>query len=229
MISTFCAFFVFALAYLGLMHVIDPFPPFALIHNQHPDLKIAYQVIVIGAELSLLILLLGGCLILCVAFRNALLARRRDILFFLSGACILVGLFIGASWLARDFLAGNAVFSGIYVLIGLASALFSIILLAKGILRSEFDRTTLRLTVVATSIMLLTMLISLLGTLVWTLRLWADVPQFAIQQGITPGFAGGLGGSTGVGLAILMMAFAIGCCAWSLFRDLRTTATSALS
>ena len=121
-------------------------------------------------------------------------------------AVLLVMLVVTASIIFQGFLYGNAGFSGIYILIFLAVLIAATVLIVQGILRTEFSVKLLRYMIIPMAITGLAMGVSCIAALIWLLRLWADAPQFATSQSMGPGLAGGLGGSTGYIIIVVVMA-----------------------
>ncbi len=227
-IAVFCAFLLFALAFIALEQIVDPRALFNAVASTHADLQFAFTTIVVSAEIAFLAVIVGGLVILFVAIARAIAARRRDVLARFGSAVLLVILFVAASIIFQGFLYGNAGFSGIYILIFLAVLMAATVLIAQGILRTEFSVKLLRYMTIPLAITGLAMGISCIAALIWLLRLWADAPQFATSQSMGPGLTGGLGGSTGFAIIIVVMALTTALAIAALVRGLRTN-TAALA
>ncbi|MHB8599802.1 MAG: hypothetical protein ACYDER_23725 [Ktedonobacteraceae bacterium] len=221
-IAVFCAFLLFALAYIALQQIVDPRALFNAVASSHPDLQVSFSTIVVSAEIAFLAVVAGGLIILCVALAKAIKAGRRDVLARFGSAILLVILFVAASLIFQGFLNGNAGFSGIYILIFLAVLIAATVLIAQGILRTEFSVKLLRFMIIPMAITGLAMGVSCIAALTWLLRLWADAPQFATSQSMGPGLAGGLGGSTGFAINVVVMALTTMLAIAALVRGLRT-------
>lgn len=221
-IAVFCAFLLFALAYIALQQIVDPRALFNAVASSHPDLQVSFSTIVVSAEIAFLAVVVGGLVILCVALAKAIQAGRRDVLARFGSAILLVILFVVASLIFQGFLNGNAGFSGIYILIFLAVLIAATVLIVQGVLRTEFSVKLLRFMIIPMAITGLAMGISCIAALTWLLRLWADAPQFATSQSMGPGLAGGLGGSTGFAINVVVMALTTVLAIAALVRGLRT-------
>ncbi len=225
-IAIFCSFLLFALAFISLQQIVDPRALFNAVASSHPDLQFAFTTIVVSAEIAFLAVVVGGLVILCVAIARAITARRRDVLARFGSAILLVVLFVAASLIFQNFLYGNAGFSGIYILIFLAVLIAATVLIAQGILRTEFSVKMLRYMIIPMAITGLAMGVSCIAALIWLLRLWVDAPQFATSQSMGPGLAGGLGGSAGYAIIVVVMALTTALAIAALVRGLRTNTTS---
>lgn len=227
-IAVFCAFMFFSLAFIGLEQIVDPRALFIEAASSHTDLQISFSTIVVSAEIAFLAVAIGGLVILLTAIVKAITAKRRDVLARFGSAILLVILFAAASIIFQGFLYGNASFSGIYILVFLAVLIAATILIVQGILRTEFSVKLLRFMIIPMAITGLAMGVSCIAALTWLLRLWADDPQFAASQGMGPGLAGGLGGSTGFAIIVAVMALTAILAIAALVRGLRTN-TAALA
>lgn len=221
-IAVFCAFLLFALAFIAQQQIVDPRPLFNAVASSHADLQISFSTIVVSAEIAFLAVVVGGLVILLTAIAKAITAKRRDVLARFGSAVLLVILFVVASIIFQGFLNGNAGFSGIYILIFLAVLIAATCLIAQGVLRTEFSVRLLRLMIIPMAITGLAMGVSCVAALTWLLRLWADAPQFAASQAMGPGLAGGLGGSTGFAINVVVMALTTVLAIAALVRGLRT-------
>lgn len=221
-IVVFCAFLLFALAFVALQQIVDPRALFNAVANSHADLQIAFTTIVVSGEIAFLAVAVGGLVIFLAAIAKAIIAKRRDVLARFGSAILMVILFVSASIIFQGFLNGNAGFSGIYILIFLAVLIAATVLIVQGILRTEFSVRLLRYIIIPMAITGLAMGVSCIAALVWLLRLWADDPQFATSQSMGPGLAGGAGGSTGFAIIIVVMALTTALALAALVRGLRT-------
>ncbi len=205
-IAVFCAFLVFALAFIALQQIVDPRDLFNAVANNHSDLQVSFSAITISGEIAFLAVVVGGLIVFLTAIGKAVSAKRRDVLARFGAALGLVVLFVAASIIFQGFLYGNAAFSGIYILIFLAVLIAATVLIVQGILRTEFSVQLLRYMTIPMAIAGLAMGVCCIAALIWLLRLWADAPQFATSQEMGPGLTGGLGGSTGFAIIIVVMA-----------------------
>ena len=82
MIITLGAFIFFGVAYLFLMHVADPRPPFDAVASIHPDIGLAFAVINWSAQIALLAVVLGGVPILFSAIRRTVVEKRNPLTLF---------------------------------------------------------------------------------------------------------------------------------------------------
>ena len=221
-IAVFCAFLLFALAFIALEQIVDPRALFNAVASSHADLQVAFTTIVVSAEIAFLAMAIGGLVILLTAIAKAIMARRRDVLARFGSAILLLMLFVAASLALQGFLYGNAGFSGIYILIFLTVLIAATVLIVQGILRTEFSVRLLRFMIIPMAITGLAMGVSCIAALTWLLRLWADAPQFATSQSMGPGLAGGLGGSTGFAIIVVVMALTTALAIAALVRGLRT-------
>ncbi len=251
MIMTFAAFVFFGIAYIFLMHIIDPLAPFAALAQQHTDLKISYTAINWCADLAFLAIVPGGLPILISIVRHTLSTKRSMLALFalplkrigwLLGLTVLLEIGFIVCLIALQFLAGGAPpqnMPGSITLPALAQlgvlALFTFALLFVGttvaqvILRGELSVRMLRYTYTLMSIATLAMGTAVIATGLWLVRLWVDAPQFADSQGLgLAGLRGDIGGSEGVVVVILMMIIAVIVAAISLGRGLRVAQEAGL-
>lgn len=225
-IAVFCAFLLFALAFVALQQIVDPRDLFNAVASNHADLQVSFSTITISGEIAFLAVVMGGLIVFLTAVGKALSARRRDVLARFGGAIVLVALFVAASLIFSGFLYGNAAFSGIYILIFLAVLIAATVLIVQGILRTEFSMKLMRYMTIPMAITGLAMGVSCVAALVWLLRLWSDAPQFATSQSMGPGLMGGAGGSTGFAVIIVVMALTAALAIAALVRGLRTWNTT---
>jgi len=72
MIAAFWAFVLFGIAIIALGRITDPAAPFDAVGRVHPEVGVAYSIIVYSWEIALLAIMLGGLPILFVALKRAI-------------------------------------------------------------------------------------------------------------------------------------------------------------
>lgn len=106
-IAVFCAFVAFGIAYTFYQRdLVDPFAPFSVAGQHHPELLWSYDVIAAGAVLAFLGLVVGGAPIGLALLSRALRERRRDLLALLAvpaigGLVLVVYLALGVAGALR--------------------------------------------------------------------------------------------------------------------------------
>jgi hypothetical protein len=225
MLIIFGAFLLFALAYVAFQQIVDPREPFTQAMQSHLDLHLAFLAVVYGAELAFLAIVVGGVVIVGTAVRLALVQRQHAVLFRFGAAATLgllfVALTLGFQWAGLIYGNRNGLFQFSYLSAFLAVLVIGSILLTQGILRTEFSPALLRFALIPMLVTTLAMGVSFLGIIVWTLRLWVDAPDLASRYGLGPGLAGGLGGSFGVAIVLVIMALTTIVAALALGRSIR--------
>jgi hypothetical protein len=209
MIVTFGAFVLFGLAYLYLLRIIDPLPPFEAVGRLHPEIGLAYTLIRDSADLAFLTVVASGLLLFGLTLKQALVARQRDVLVRFGWTALTMIVFVVGTVILFELPRALVIDPWIqiaYLGFGLLCLIGSTVLVSQIILRSTWGPKIGRFVLLCMALLMLTMGVSLLATIVWIVRLWMAVPQFAASQGLDPaGLLGNLGGSTGVALVILTM------------------------
>ncbi len=250
MILTFGAFIFFGIAYIFLMHIIDPLAPFAAQAQLHSDLKISYAAINWCADIAFLAIVPGGLPILFSIVTRAQSEKHAMLALFamplkrigwLLGLAVLLEIGFIACLIALQFVASGAlpqnmpgsitapalVQLGVLALVTFVM-LFAGTAVAQVILRGDIPIRMLRYACIPMGIATLAMGIAMLATGFWLVRLWVDAPQFADSQGLgLAGLRGDIGGSEGVVVVILMMVIAVVVSAFSLRRGLHARLSSA--
>lgn len=204
------AFFAFCIAYLGLMRITDPRPPFTAMAQSHPLLGIFFAIITYGAEITVAIVVIGSIIALGAAVREALKEKRHDLLqlFIVAGAilvmCALAMIFFALSGL----LYGQAFIGSLFIFGWLFALIVSAVLMCLGILKSNMSTKLLRFASLPLLLATLSMSITFVSTLLWSIGIWLGTPQFAMSEGL---YTAGPGGGGGLVLAMVMTALAIGC------------------
>ena len=177
MIAIFCAFIVFALAWLFFARMNDPLSWWEPIVRIHPEVNVILQVIQFSGMLAFLLLLVGGLPILVAAVRNAFVAKRRDVLRLLSISAVMLLLFVVVCILV---LTNNWRFDpngGIFALIFFAVVLVVTITLSRAIIRSELSERVLRFALFPAMGVTLTMGVVLMASLIEAWLLSMDAPH----------------------------------------------------
>lgn len=177
MIAVFCAFIVFALAWLFFARMNDPLSWWEPIVRVHPEVNVLLQVIQYTGILAFLLLLVGGLPILVAAILNAFVARRRDVLRLLSISAVMLLLFVVVCILV---LTNNWRFDpngGLFALIFFATVLVVTITLSRAIVRSELSERVLRFALFPAMGVTLVMSVGLVATLIEAWLLSMDAPH----------------------------------------------------
>lgn len=249
MLITLGAFIFFAMAYLFLMQVADPRRPLDAIASAHLDIQLAFAFINWGAAIAFMAVVLGGLPILFVAVKHAIAEKRSNPLalfmlrpkqvVMLVALTLIVEVGFFAFLITAQFIAAAPSLPRQTPIVPLPPleiasqlgviTLFTFLLLAgtalitRIILRSEFSAGMLRYALIPMTITTLAMGVSFVATIVWLVRLWVDVPQFADSQGLgVAGLRGDIGGSEGVVVIVVMMALAAAVAAFACGRGLRS-------
>lgn len=217
LIITVSAFVVFGLAYLSLLRIIDPLPPFEAIGRLHPEIGLAYMLIRDSANLAFLIVVGSGLLLLGLTLKQAVVARQRDVLARFGGAgAVILAFVVGTVTLFQ--LPHSVIIAAwiqvVYLGFSLLCVLGTTILLAQIILRSTWGPRATRFALLCMALVTLAMGVALAATTLWIIRLWMVAPQFAASQGLDPAAVlGNFGGSLGVVLVVgAMLVTTVGGC-----------------
>lgn len=231
MISTMIAFLLFAVAYLGLLHVIDPLPPFLALAQQHGDLALAYSTIRNGANVTALTMAIGILIVFLAIIKQAVRGEQPIVRKLLLRALLITMLVvIGTLILLRlpQAIVIHPVMQIAIIMFWGSCLIADVIVCAQIVLHSEFHTQVLRLVMIVMAIAIIAMAVSMLATLIWIIRLWADAPAYAASQGFQAQAAFNLsfGGIDGIILAIILMFIAIVLVSFSFYRSLRAGTNS---
>jgi hypothetical protein len=210
MITIFCAFVVFGLAWLFFARMNDPLSWWEPIVRLHPEVGWVYSVIVNAGYVAFLMILLGGLPIIFVAIKQAFAARRRDVLALFGVAALMVIVFTVVVILVLTGHWGFDPNGGIFFLVFLAFLLVVTVAVARAVLRSELSERVLRFALAPYIVVTAAMGVALLATFVeaWLLSMYT--PE-AFAGTVTPDWV----------IADLMMVVAMGVAGWALWRGLR--------
>ncbi len=116
MIAAFWAFVLFSIAIIALGRIADPSAPFDAVGRVHPEVGVAYSIVVYSWEIALVAIMLGGLPILFVALKRAvpggllkalqLFAIKRRHALVLLGAALLITICFLVFLLATQYIFG---------------------------------------------------------------------------------------------------------------------------
>lgn len=204
-IAVFCAFILFALAWLPLQGIRDPLPVWENAVRPHPEIRAAFVVVQIAGFVAFLAVVAGGLPYLALLATRTLRARRRDVLLlltvpFLSMAMLAgYGLLASSAWTQRQAAAPNAPFTplavalqlGLVVVVGFA-IVGSTTAIAVAVVRSEPDERMVRYARIPAILTTLAMASGFGGTLALSiltlveapaLRSFGDIPVILMMGG----------------------------------------------
>jgi MFS family permease len=204
-IAVFCAFVLFALAWLPLQGIRDPLPIWENAVRPHPEIRAAFTVVQIAGFVAFLAIVAGGLPYLALVAMRALRARRRDVLLLLAlpflSMALLVGYCVLASpvWIQRQATAPNAPFTPLavalqlclVVIVGFAIA-GSTIAIAVAVARGEPDERIVRYAYIPAIVTACAMASGFVGALILSmltlveappLRSFGDVPVILLMGG----------------------------------------------
>ncbi len=211
MIIIFCAFVLFGLAWLFFFRMHDPLSWWLPIVRLHPEIDITFQVILLAGFAAFLLLLAGGLPIIFSAIRQALAARRRDVL-LLFGVSVLMIVVCGVvTTLVLNGLWGFDPNGGIVAVIFLAALLVIMVAVGRAVARSEISEWVLRFALFPMAGVTIAMAIGLIATFVEAWFFSIDVPQ-AFSGTVTPNWV----------IADTMMVIAMCMAVFALWRGVRT-------
>lgn len=247
LVAAFWAFVLFSLGCIALARTADPSTPFDAVGRLHPEISLAFAIVVRGFDLALLIVVLGGLPFLFIAFKQAsgsgvrsllrLFAIKPKQLLRLLGAALILSLCFLGYILATEYIFGSPssspmapngqsplllILAFLAILLGVTLLVFLLMaitaLFSVAVLRTEFGTSLLRFALAPLALLTLVMAAATLAAAFWTLLIWHDAPQFAASSS-------GLGyGQTAWVIAVIAsMAFSTIVTAGSFWRSLRAS------
>jgi hypothetical protein len=225
MVATFSAFVLFTIACSALARIADPRVPFDAVGRIHPEIAIAFTIVISCLNIALLIIVLGGLPVLFTAVKHAIPGGANQVmklfvikpgqaLLMLLASLLLAICFVGYI-LVTEFFFGSPfhlvtndlppllLAFGFITIIGVITLFVFVILaitssLSLAVLRSEFSEGLLRISLATIALLALMMGVATLAATLWMIRLWMAAPQFAAS-------ASGLGnGQTAWVIAIIV-------------------------
>ena len=207
-IAVFCAYIAFVLAGMSYQFSIED--DLRALNGPHPDISLAYHVVMFVAPLSLLAVLAGGVPIGLVAALRALRNRRWDILGLFAVPPVALALWLGWTWALSNMIVsvrpdelhiGTAtsvnhpisvgfflVWGALFVLAASASTAAVSIAVSRSDLSPALYRFALGPGVAAT----VTMLVMLGAVVAWGLLVRAELPAYLAQPNSPLRWAAGL-------------------------------------
>ncbi len=188
-ITVFCAYIVFFVAGVAFENMTND-DYFTTTMQIHPEMNVAFDLIVAGFLLALLAIAVGGLPIAWAVLRRALAVSHKDLwLFAVPFLCLMLLVGIGAAWLAiqngnlqLSFFATEAIYFAYLGLLFL-SAIASTAAVSWAVIRSEINARLFRFARIPALLATLGMALTLGAAIVWGLRLSKDTPWiFSGQQ-----------------------------------------------
>ncbi len=176
LITIFVAFVVFGLAWLFFARLKDPLSWWLPIVQAHPSVGLAYDVIQVTGLVAFLMMLVGGVPIVLSTLKQALLARRRDVLALLSISVVMALLFTVVCILVLSGHWGFDPNGGIFAIIALVTLVSITITLARAAMIGELSARVLRLSLFPLAVVPAAMAIGLVATIIEAALLFAFVP-----------------------------------------------------
>ena len=186
-IAVFCAYIAFVLAGMSFQKSIED--DLGALNGPHPDISLAYHIVLFVAPLSLLAVLAGGAPIGLAAILRALRGRHWDILALFAVPPVALALWIGWTLVLLDVIApanphfdvrsplGVGLFlswGGLFVLAAIASTAAVSIAVSRSDLSPALYRFALGPAAAAT----ITMLVMLGAVVAWGLLVRAEFPAY---------------------------------------------------
>lgn len=200
----FCAFAGFVVAFGAFARLTDPRAPFDSIAQTHPEISLLFQLVNIGFQLACLAVVVGGLPILYDVIKRSLAERRKSTLLLIILPLLALVVAIGDNALVFNLLLpggvtpANSTPLNIFLTFS-AQALFLLAAVACligvtiAVVRSEVSPRILRFALALAVLVILPMLLTLIATILWSVRIWMDAPQLfnngAIALGLLPGVA----------------------------------------
>lgn len=176
LITIFVASVVFGLPWLFFARLKDPLSWWLPIVQAHPAVGLAYDVIQVAGLLAFLMLLLGGIPIVLSTLKQALLARRHDVLGLLSISVAMALIFTVVCILVLSGHWGFDPNGGIFGVIALVTLVSITITLARAVMIGELSARILRLALLPLAIVAAAMAIGLVATFIEAALLFAFIP-----------------------------------------------------
>lgn len=186
-ITVFCAYIGFVVAGLSFNQMVED--DINHLSTAHPDIGLTYHVVMAGAVVALLAVLVGGLPIALASARQALAAKRSDILLLYLVPPIALALWLAWTWTILNVIAPNHatataqstptlwVFVSWIALFALA-AVASTLAVAVAIARSQINPRLFRFSLWPATVATLAMLAMLGGVIAWGLTTRADDPAY---------------------------------------------------
>jgi hypothetical protein len=177
MIAIFCSFVFFGLAWLFFYRMDDPLSWWEPIVRLHPEIGTTFWVIVVAGYVAFLMILLGGLPIIFVAVKQALAARRCDVLSLFGIAALMVIVFAIVAVLVLTGHWGFDPNGGLFALVFLAVLLVVTVAVARAVVRSELSQRVLRFALIPYIVVTVAMGVALVATFVeaWLLSIYTPL------------------------------------------------------
>jgi hypothetical protein len=188
-IVVFCAFILFALAWLLLQGIRDPLPIWKNAVRPHPEIRAAFAVVQIAGFVAFLAIVAGGLPSLVLLATRALHDRRRDLLLLLAVPFLSMtllagyGLLASSAWTQRQAAAPDAPFTplavalqlGLVAIVGCAIA-GSTTAVVVAVARSEPEERMVRYARIPAILTTLAMTFAFDGTLALSMLTLVEAP-----------------------------------------------------
>lgn len=184
-VAVFCAYIAFVVSGLGFNKLAEDSIKSGL-GSTYPAVGISYTLVEVGAVVALLAVLVGGLPIAFVALRQALAARRRDILLLFAVPPIALAIWIGYTFLLITVIspahrhvhdplniAAAVSWAGLFAIAALASTAA----VSVAVARSEISGQLFRFALAPAAVATLAMAFMLGAVIAWGLSLRAYEPQ----------------------------------------------------
>lgn len=213
----FAAYIAFVIAGIGFNKMSEETMKSSL-PATYPLLRISYDVMAVGAAVSLLAILAGGIPVAWAALRYALANRRYDILArfavppvallaIIATAFVVVTYNIGGNTPATLHSPARIAAIGSVIAVFIIGAAASTYAMLDAIARANVDERLLRFTMLPAVVATIAMACMLLAHLVWSIVLWQDAPnRFFGNEGV---LASSTLVSTAIQVALMVVATVI--------------------
>lgn len=184
-IIVFCSFIAFVVAGLGFQKMTEDADKAGLMQS-HVAVGAGFYAVIAGAVIALLAIVAGALPIATVILRQALAARRRDILALLAVPPVLfVAIVVYGAFVVHTSNSGiSASVRGLIVLF-IFSAAASAAAVSLAAARSELNDAVLRLAQWPSRVATAAMGLSLIGVVIWGISLHSSAPSFFALDGGT--------------------------------------------
>lgn len=179
MITIFCAFVLFGLAWLSFSRLNDPLSWWNPIVRIHPEVNTTFRVIMSAGEFAFLMILVGGLPIIASATKQAFAARQRDVLLLFGLAVLMILIFVVEVILTISWQWWHAIDpnGGFFAILSLIVLIVVTVALSRAVARGETSLRVLRFALVPATGVTIAMGVSAMATIVETVLFFTETPQ----------------------------------------------------
>src|SRR5690349_9565025 len=179
MITIFCAFVLFGLAWLSFSRLNDPLSWWNPIVRNHPEVGTTFRIIMFTGEFAFLMILVGGLPIIASAIKQAFAARQRDVLLLFGLAALMILIFVVEVILTISWQWWHAIDpnGGFFAILSLLVLIVVTVALSRAVARGKTSLRVLRFALVPATGVTIAMGVSAMATIVETVLFFTETPQ----------------------------------------------------